>query len=183
MAGAVLGAVVIEFTYDYALRKPTLAGVIFYGLILLTLIVKLRPWRRLAAVLGATVVLGLAARAIAGAISHAAVAAGPQSGGFVGDVLRHWVIVPADHAGNIPAGVGNIEFALVICLLMALVQLRGRWRTALMVPTIYLAACAWETRLIGQPSITRVILTGAILIVMMNSRPQGLLGSKRVEVV
>jgi ABC-type branched-subunit amino acid transport system permease subunit len=41
----------------------------------------------------------------------------------------------------------------------------------------------WEARLVAQPSITRQILLGAILIVMMNARPQGLLGSRRVEVV
>ena len=34
-----------------------------------------------------------------------------------------------------------------------------------------------------EPSITRQILIGAILIVMMNARPQGLLGKRRVEVV
>ncbi len=50
-------------------------------------------------------------------------------------------------------------------------------------PTIYLAACVWEARLAAEPSVTRQILIGAILIVMMNARPQGLLGSRRVEVV
>jgi ABC-type branched-subunit amino acid transport system permease subunit len=48
---------------------------------------------------------------------------------------------------------------------------------------IYLAACVWEARLVAEPSITRQILIGAILIVMMNARPQGLLGTRRVEVV
>ncbi|HLJ01919.1 MAG TPA: hypothetical protein VKT31_00685 [Solirubrobacteraceae bacterium] len=183
MAGAVLGAVVIEATYDGFLRSPHWAGVIFYGLILLTLLVKLRPWRRLAGVLVGTVVFGFVVYAIVHAISPSATAGGPQSGGFVADLVRNWVIVPAPKAGTIPAGPGNLEFAAVICLLIALVQLRGRWRSILMIPTIYLAACAWESRLVGQPSITRVILTGAVLIVMMNSRPQGLLGVRRVEIV
>ena len=47
---------------------------LFYGLILLTLVAKLRPWRRLAVVLAATVALGFAAHAIVGAISARAVA-------------------------------------------------------------------------------------------------------------
>jgi branched-chain amino acid transport system permease protein len=183
MAGAVLGAIVIEATYDGFLRSPQWAGAIFYCLIVLVLVVKLRPWIRLSAVLAGTVVFGLIVRAIVGAISSSAVAGSPQSGGSVADLVRHWVIVPADHAGNIPAGPGNLEFAAVICLLIALVQLRGHWRTILLIPTIYLAACAWESRLIGQPAVTRLILTGAVLIVMMNSRPQGLLGTKRVEIV
>ncbi len=93
-------------------------------------------------------------------------------------MVRDWVIVPAN-----PQTAGNIGFVLVVCLLIALVQLRGRWRTALLVPSIYLAACVWEARLAAEPSITRQILIGAILVVMMNSRPQGLLGARRVEVI
>jgi branched-chain amino acid transport system permease protein len=184
MAGAVLGAVVINATYDGFLRSgPTWEGSIFYGLLVLVLVVKLRPWRRLAVVVLGTVVFGFVVYAIVHAISPSATAGGPQSGGFVADLLRNWVIVPAPQSGTIPAGPGNLEFAAVICLLIALVQLRGWWRTILMIPTIYLAACAWESRLIGQPSITRLILIGAVLIVMMNSRPQGLLGVRRVEIV
>jgi len=71
---------------------------------------------------------------------------------------------------------------VLIGLVIALVHLRGRWRTALLVPTLYLAACVWESRLIVEPSITRLILLGGILIVTMNARPQGLLGTRRVEI-
>ncbi len=49
-------------------------------------------------------------------------------------------------------------------------------------PTIYLASFVWETRLVTEPAITRQLMIGAILIVMMNARPQGLLGQRRVEV-
>ncbi len=76
---------------------------------------------------------------------------------------------------------GNYGFVLLVCLLIALVQVTGRWRTILLVPTIYLASFVWETRLIAEPAITRQLMIGAILIVMMNSRPQGLLGARRVE--
>jgi ABC-type branched-subunit amino acid transport system permease subunit len=181
IGGAVLGGLVVAVTLEF-LRNPTEAGYLFYGLILLTLIVKLRPWEKLGAMLAATVALGFAAHAIVKAISASAVAGGPQSGGWIGDALRDWVIVPGPR-GNIPAGPGNVGFVLLVCLLIALVQLRGRWRTLLIVPTIYLAACVWEARLIVEPSVTRQILIGAILIVMMNARPQGLLGTRRVEVV
>ena len=70
---------------------------------------------------------------------------------------------------------------LLICLLIALVQAKGRWRTVLLVPTLYLAALVWETKLSANPAITRQLMIGAILIVMMNARPQGLLGERRVE--
>jgi branched-subunit amino acid ABC-type transport system permease component len=182
IAGAVLGAVLLEIVLDGFLRSPMQAGYIFYGVILLTLFVKLRPWRRLAAVLAATVSLGFAVHAIVKAISASAVAGGPQSSGWIANALRDWVVVPANKSHVVPTQPGNIAFVVLICLLIALVQVRGRWRTILLPPTLFLAATVWEWRLVAEPSITRLILLGAILIVTMNARPQGLLGKRRVEI-
>ena len=176
IAGAATGALVVMVIYDGLLRSPTDSGYLFYGLILLTLLVKLRPWRRLAAVIAATVALGFAAHAIAAAISASWVAGGPASTGWIAAALRHWVIVPAN-----PVLPGNWGFVLLVCLLIALVQVKGRSRTILLVPALYLAALVWETRLAAEPAITRQLMIGAILIVMMNARPQGLLGARRVE--
>jgi branched-chain amino acid transport system permease protein len=176
IAGAAAGAVVVMVIYDGLLRSPTDSGYLFYGLILLTLVVKLRPWRRLAAVLAATAALGFAAHAIARAISASAVAGGPQSTGWLGDALRDWVVIPANSTV-----LGNWGYVLLVCLLIALVQVKGRWRTILLVPTLCLASFVWETVLSAQPAVTRQIMIGAILIVMMIARPQGLLGSRRVE--
>src|SRR5215472_1643173 len=167
IAGAAVGALVVMVMYDGLLRSPTDSGIIFYGLILLTLVVKLRPWRRLGAVLAATAALGLIAHAIVGAIWPSAVAGAPQSTGWLGALLSHWVIVPAN-----PTVPGNYMFVLMVCLLIALVQVKGRWRTILLPPTIYVAALAWEMRLAAEPSITRQLMIGAILIVMMNARPR-----------
>jgi ABC-type branched-subunit amino acid transport system permease subunit len=178
IGGAVVGGLTVVVILDGFLRSPTEAGYIFYGVILVTLLVKLRPWRKLGAVLAATVALGFAAHAVVRAVSASAVAGGPQSTGWIASAVRDWVIVPAN-----PKTPGNIGFVLLVCLLIAIVQLRGRWRTLLLAPAIYLAACVWEARLVAEPSITRQIMIGAILIVMMNARPQGLLGAPRVEVV
>ncbi len=178
IAGAAVGALVVMIIYDGVLRSPADSGYLFYGLILLTLIARLRPWRRLAGVLAATVAFGFAAHAVAGAISASAVAGSPGSAGWVGSALRDWVIVPANSTVA-----GNFGFVLLVCMLVALVQVPAHWRTVLLVPTLYLASFVWETRLVTQPSITRQLMIGAILIVMMNARPQGLLGTRRVEVV
>ena len=78
IAGACTGALVVMVIYDGLLRSPTESGYLFYGLILLTLVARLRPWRRLALVLAATVALGYAVHAIAAAVSGSAVAGGPQ---------------------------------------------------------------------------------------------------------
>jgi ABC-type branched-subunit amino acid transport system permease subunit len=48
---------------------------------------------------------------------------------------------------------------------------------------LYLAAFVWETRLVLEPSITRLLLLGALLVALMTARPQGLLGTPRVEIV
>src|SRR6266567_5255 len=144
IAGAATGALVVMVIYDGLLRSPTYAGYLFYGLILLTLLARLRPWRKLAGVLAATVALGFAAHAIAAAISNSAVAAGSQSGWLA----HHWVIVPAT-----PQTAGNWGFVVLICMLIALIQVGSRWRTVLLVPALYLASFVWETRLIMEPSI------------------------------
>jgi branched-chain amino acid transport system permease protein len=177
LAGAVTGALVVMVIYDGVLRSPAESGYLFYGMVLLTLVVKLRPWRRLAAVVAATIALGFAAHAIVSAISHSAVASGPQSGGWIGSALRDWVIVPAS-----PKTFGNYGFVVLVCSLIALVQVSAGWRTVLLPVVLYLASIVWEARLVGEPSITRQLMIGAILIVMMNARPQGLFGQRRVEV-
>ena len=177
VAGAVVGGLVVAVSLEF-LRNPTEAGYVFYGVILLTLIVKVRPWTRLVAVLAATAVFGLVTRLIVGAISSNATGGDSQSTGWIHDILHNWVIVPQH-----PTTFGNIGFVALIAMVIALVQLRGLKRLVVLVPTLYLSACVWEARLVTVPAITRQILIGAILIVMMNARPQGLLGQRRVEVV
>lgn len=175
MSGAVIGGLVVSIILDGFLRSPTEAGYIFYGVIVVTMVIKLRPWAKLGAVLGATIAFGFIVHAIVAAFSSAAVAGNPGSTTWID---RHWAIVPAN-----PTLFGNIGFVALLCLVVALGQLKGHWRTVLMVPTLYLASCVWEARLVTVPAVTRYLLLGAILIVMMAWRPAGLLGSRRVEIV
>jgi ABC-type branched-subunit amino acid transport system permease subunit len=60
---------------------------------------------------------------------------------------------------------------------------KAAWRFAVLIPTLYLLAFVWETRLSQEPSITRLLFVGVVLIVLMVYRPNGLLGQRRVEVV
>ena len=62
IAGAVLGGVVVTVA-QAMLSSPTDSGYLFYGLILLAILARVRPWRALAAVLVGIVGLGLAASA------------------------------------------------------------------------------------------------------------------------
>jgi branched-chain amino acid transport system permease protein len=177
IAGAVLGGIVVTVA-ENMLSSPTDAGYLFYGLLLLVLVVRVRPWRNLGLVLGGVVAFGFAAHAIVGAISSTATAGSPGSAGWIGSAVRDYVIVPAH-----PASYGNILYVVLICAMLALIRLQGTRRLLAAVPTVYVAACCWESRLIVNPSITTQIMIGAILILTMAARPNGLLGARQVEVL
>jgi ABC-type branched-subunit amino acid transport system permease subunit len=178
IAGAIVGGIIVT-AVQQMLSSPTDAAYLFYGLTLLALVVKIRPWRNLVAVLAGIVVFGLAAHAIVGAIWPSATAGSAGSGGWIGSLVDGWVIVPAKNAATF----GNILYVLLICALVGLVHLRGTRRLVAIVPTVYFGACCWESRLVVNPSITAQIMIGMILIVTMAARPAGLLGKKTVEIV
>ena len=128
------------------LSEPDRLRYLFYGLILIALIAKVRPWRYLVAVLAGIVAFGLAAHAIVKAISPTAVAGSPGSGGWIGHLVSHWVIVPAN-----PSTYGSILFVALIVLVLWITTLSGVQRLLVIVPTVYVAACCWESKLIVNP--------------------------------
>jgi ABC-type branched-subunit amino acid transport system permease subunit len=176
LPGVVIGAVVITVSLEL-LRDPNNARLLFYGAILLSLLAFMRPWAKLAAVAVGTVVFGIVAYQLVDAI-RPAWTSGSIDGGTLAGLLDGWVVHPANSTR-----LGNIGFVLLIAAVIALSQLRGLPRLVLTVPTLYLAAFVWENRLVAEPSVTRILLLGALLIALMNARPQGLLGTARVEIV
>jgi ABC-type branched-subunit amino acid transport system permease subunit len=74
-------------------------------------------------------------------------------------------------------------YLVLVASVLGLTLLRGWWRLVAAVPVLYLAASLWESALLPQPSVSRYILIGAMLVALMASRPQGLFGSARVEIV
>jgi branched-chain amino acid transport system permease protein len=178
LAGVVLGAITINVSLE-VLRDPNQARWLFYSVILITLVAKLRPWKRLAAILGGTVVFGYAVHAIASAVWPSGAAGAAAGGDAIGRAVQSWVIHPEHHATVI----GNYAFVALVACVLVLTLLKGVWRDVFLVPTLYLAAFVWENRLVYEPSVTRLIILGALLIVMMNARPEGLLGTSRVEIV
>jgi ABC-type branched-subunit amino acid transport system permease subunit len=188
LPGVVVGAVLVNVTLE-VLRSPDHARWVFYVLLIAGLIAKIRPWRALVAVLGGTIVFGVVLNAIVGAVWPRGTAGGISSGvfgfsthGFLATVLRHWLLFPKNTYEVNNYTLGNIAFVLLIGLLLTLTLVKGIWRYALLVPTIWLAAFVWETRLIEESPTTRPLLLGVILIVLMAVRPQGLLGTPRVEI-
>jgi ABC-type branched-subunit amino acid transport system permease subunit len=177
LGGVILGAITVNVSLEI-LRTPGHATWIFYIVVLATLLAKLRPWRVLAVVLAGTIGVGFAFHAIMDAVWSRSTQGPSNIGGWVGRALDAWNLHPTN-----PATIGNIAFVFLILAILALTLLHGWSRWLAMIPTLYLAAFVWDNRLVVEPSITRLILIGVILIVLMNARPQGLLGTSRVEIV
>jgi branched-chain amino acid transport system permease protein len=177
-AGVVIGAILVAVMLE-ALREPDDARYVFYALVLVGLVGMLRLSWRLAAVLGAAVVLGFLLHAVADAIDPAWVGGTPPGGGWLGDVLAHWTVVPTDLAEWIKP----VSYIGLVAAVLLLSLVREWVRMVLLVPVLVLASFVWENVMIAQPASTRYVVLGAILVGVMIFRPAGLLGERRVEIV
>ncbi|HEY3550399.1 MAG TPA: branched-chain amino acid ABC transporter permease [Gaiellaceae bacterium] len=188
IAGVILGGFVINISSQFLAPQndhPDVKRWLFYGTIVL-IVALMKPWYRAVLVLAATIAFGYAVHAIVSATTVATwttgapVAAGSRS---IRDGIQGWVVMP--HATATGPHV-NFNTCLYIGLVVAAVTVRslsGWWRLAALVPTLYLTAMVWENILAQNPSVTALILFGAMLIALMTVRPQGLLGTARVEIV
>ncbi len=93
-------------------------------------------------------------------------------------ILDGWILILGDHRDIIT----NIAFVVAIGGALLAVLSTGWRQVFVLIPTLYLGILVWENRLVFEPSLTRQLLFGAMLVVMMAVRPQGLLGKKRVEI-
>jgi ABC-type branched-subunit amino acid transport system permease subunit len=189
LGGVVVGAIVVNVLLE-VLRFPQYASWVFYGGMLIALVAKVRPWRLLAAVLGALVVFGIVVNAIVRAVwsrgVHGPVASGADSfsqHGFRATVLHHWLVLPQNTYQNADYHIGNYAYVILIAMVLTLTVVTGWKRYVLLVPTLWLASFVWENVLLEQSTTTRPLFLGVILIVLMTSRPAGLFGQSRVEVV
>ncbi|MGH3009046.1 MAG: branched-chain amino acid ABC transporter permease [Gaiellaceae bacterium] len=189
LGGVVLGAVVVNVLLEI-LTTPDHARWLFYAVVLIGILVKVRPWRTLVGFLVAVAAFGVIVNQIVGAVwargVNGPIAIGPTSyatHGFFATLLRHWMVLPGKTYTASNYQYGNYGFVLVIGLVLACTVLQGWKRWALLVPTLWVAAFAWENTLIEQAPTTRPLFLGVILIVLMATRPAGLFGKNRVEVV
>jgi branched-chain amino acid transport system permease protein len=178
IGGVVLGAVTIGITLE-VLRGAEWGRVVFYLLLLTGILVLVRQWRYVPWIVGAVIVLGVLTVQIVGdlwprSVGRPPLAADGPFGGFV----DNWVLLP-EHPGTI----GSIAFVVLVLGVLALTMADGWVRIAGAVPLVYLGVFVWENKLIFQPSVTRFLLVGALLVFVMNLRPQGLMGTARVEIV
>jgi branched-chain amino acid transport system permease protein len=176
--GPVCGALILSILPE-VLQKPELARLVFYGgLILAVVWSSRRSIRRALALLGGVILLGIVLKVTLTAL---------QPGWFVQPdlppsvarsiwgppvkVLNLWMLHPQESRT-----VGNVVFVLALFMLLGVLTSKGPTRTVLTVPALYALAFAWETRLVEEPSVTRMLILGVLLVMMMNYRPQGLFG-------
>ena len=176
LAGIVVGAIIVNGVPEL-LRDQNEAEWVFYVAIVLLVLVRIRPWQRLAVVVGGTIALGFVLHAIADA-AWPRWTEGTPAEGKLADWVSHWMLHPSH-----PTQIANWAYGLTIAAILVLTLLRGWWRTLAFIPALYLGAFAWENLLVQQTAgATRFLLLGALLVVLMNARPQGLFGTARVEI-
>jgi branched-chain amino acid transport system permease protein len=178
IGGVVIGAVTIGITLEI-LRDAEWGRVIFYVLLLTGIVVMVRDRRLVPWVVGSVIVFGVLTVQTVGELWPRSVGRAPLApDGPLGGFVDEWVLLP-EHPGTI----GNVAFIVLVLGVLALTLVKGWVRIVLAVPLVYLGAFVWENKLIFQPSVTRYLLVGALLVFVMNLRPQGLLGERRVEIV
>jgi ABC-type branched-subunit amino acid transport system permease subunit len=175
--GIVVGAVVVSSVPEL-LRSSANARPLFYGAILVAILVKVRPWPRLVAVLGGLVAFGFAAHAIASAAYPRLVHGHAIGSGSFASAMNHWMLLPSHHEK-----IADVAYVFLIAAVVIVPQLGRLWRTVLLPPLLYLVMFVWENLLLEQiGGATRLILLGALLVALMNARPQGLFGNAYVEI-
>ncbi len=178
LRGVLVGALIMIAVPD-VLRNAPLAGTLFYIGVVVTLFAAIKPRWQAVAVVIATAVFGFILRALLVGANPEAFIALKATGAFISDTVRGWLPIPTDSVT-----IGNYAFALLIVAVMAVSRIKsGLWRLVALVPTLYLLIFVWETRLSVEPSVTRLLFVGVLLIVLMIYRPNGLLGQRRVEIV
>jgi ABC-type branched-subunit amino acid transport system permease subunit len=180
LTGVVIGAIVINVSFQFlAPENPQdNARLLFYGVVLLLLLLGVRPWWRLGAVIAAVVAGGLAVQALVEALAPSWAGGPVVEGGRFAGVIENWVVIPPGHERF-----GSVVYVALVVAILALTRVHGWWRTAALVPAVYLAALVWENSFVEQPAVARWILFGSLLVALMTVRPQGLLGTPRVEIV
>ena len=119
LGGVILGALVVNVSLE-VLRTPNHASWIFYGLLVVTLVAKLRPWRWLAGVIAGTRRSASRSTRPSRPGGRAACTAAELVGGTLGSGLQHWVVLPAN-----PNLIGNVAFVILVLVVLWLTTLHG----------------------------------------------------------
>jgi ABC-type branched-subunit amino acid transport system permease subunit len=174
LPGVLIGAAIM-LAVPEVLRDVNTAGILFYVGVLITLYATFKPRWQLIPFLAALFVFAVAVTGLLVSSWPGTIAMLSPSSSAPG----LWLAIPPE-----ATHIGNLAFGLLIILVLLASRLKNQlWRFMVLIPTLYILAFVWETRLSQEPSVTRLLFVGLLLIVLMIYRPNGLLGQKRVEVV
>jgi hypothetical protein len=99
--------------------------------------------------------------------------------GTFAHLLDHWMLLPQH-----PVKIADFAYISLVAAVVVYPQLSRLWRALLLAPLLYLVMFVWENLLLVQiGGATRLVLLGALLVALMNVRPQGLFGTATVEIV
>ncbi len=175
--GILLGAFIMVVLPE-VLRFPDYSNGIFLAVLIIAVIATVKSWKVLLWAFGGMIVIGFLVNGILLALHVPYLAAKDWITGPLAPVLGSWVFMPENRVLY-----GNIAFVALVGLAAWMSIMSRRTRIIVLPFALWLAIWTWEVRLLLEPSVTRQLLIGALLIVLMASRPQGLLGKPRVEVL
>ena len=173
LGGGFVGAFVVAVLPEM-LRTPSTGRLLAYGALVVVVALRMRPLGRLAQFVVTLVATGVLVR---GGLAIFGTARRPLGSGLsrvTGALVPHLV-----HSVSF----GNVAFLALIAGGLALTITPSTWRAPAGGIVAYVGMLAWENRLAEQGSITRQLLVGAALVAIMASRPQGMFGTKRVELL
>lgn len=174
--GAVVGAIVVAFAPEL-LRNPGTGSWLFYIGLVALLVGTLKKWGLVAGIVAGVAAFGFLVRQTALTIWDDSIL-GVANDTFVARIVDGWLLILGQHQDL----VANYAFVLTVVGGLGVTVTKGWWRAVVAIPTIYLAILVWENKLALQPAVTRQLLFGGVLMVMMAVRPQGILGTRRVEI-
>jgi branched-chain amino acid transport system permease protein len=177
LPGAVMGATVMSLLPEI-LRVPRYSEILFFAALVLVIGAMRRTLVRFFSTIAGIVVTGFIVHGLFAALSIKGLPEKVWASGELGRVLGHWLFVPENRLLW-----GNTAFVLLIALIAYMTQATPRVKQVLLPIVAFLGIFLWEVRLIQEPSVTRQLIIGSMLIVLMVTRPQGFLGRARVEVL
>jgi len=175
--GLVIGAIIMVVLPE-VLRFPDYSNWLFFIVLIIAVVTTLKSWKLIAAVFASMIAVGFAANAIFLALGVPYLTTPEWTEGPLAPILGAWVFMPEDRMLY-----GNVAFVLLVIAIAWMTTRSRRTRLIALPFVLWLAIFTWEVRLLLEPSVTRQLLIGALLIVLMAARPQGIFGKPRVEVL
>jgi len=175
--GSIMGAFIMSVLPEI-LRVQNYSEILFLSVLILAIAAIGKNWKRFGINIASVVVIGFIVKIISSLADLSITSAKVWAVGPVSKLLQHWLYMPANRIVW-----GNFAFVILIALIAYYSIAKERIKYFLLPVIAYVAIFVWEVRLIAEPNVTRQLIIGMMLVVLMIVRPQGFLGKARVEVL